>query len=63
MAGAVENWSVNDVCDFLSRLELTSLVPGFQENAVDGKDLLSLTDEDMKELLGCKPLHVIGRGR
>lgn len=49
---------MDDVAAFLDRLELDSLIPAFKENAVDGKDLVGLSDDDLKEYLGAKPLQV-----
>lgn len=42
----VSEWSVDQVGDFLQGLQLGGLAPAFKENAVDGKDLLNLTDDD-----------------
>ncbi|KAJ8902887.1 hypothetical protein NDN08_006207 [Rhodosorus marinus] len=51
-------WSVDDVCDFLDKLQLGHLSPAFKENAIGGKDLAELTDDDLQSELGCKPLQI-----
>ena len=58
MATSVQQWSVDDVSTFLERLHLNNLVPEFKHNAVDGKDLVALTDEELAEELKCSKLQV-----
>ncbi|EFN53731.1 expressed protein [Chlorella variabilis] len=52
-------WSVADVAAWLKDdLELPEgVVAAFKDNAVAGPDLLELSDEDLKQELGCKPLQ------
>lgn len=57
-AGNPKSWSVDQVASFLEDLELAPLVKGFRENAVNGCDLLSLSDEELKGVLGCTALQV-----
>ena len=55
---AVSSWSVGDVGAWLESLQVPHhVVEDFEENAIAGADLLTLTDEDYQEL-GCKPLLV-----
>mmetsp|Transcript_1460 Transcript_1460/g.2272 ORF Transcript_1460/g.2272 Transcript_1460/m.2272 type:complete len:236 (+) Transcript_1460:204-911(+) len=56
--GVTDSWSVDEVCDFLNRLQLGHLSPAFKENAIAGEDLAGLTDDDLQNELGCKPLQV-----
>lgn len=53
----VNTWGVDDVCDFLSNLELGHLQPKFKENAVSGSDLTSLSEEDFHSELGVTKLQ------
>ncbi len=55
---AVKSWSIEKVESFLNGLELSSIVPAFKANAVDGQDLIQLTDEDMATDLGMTPLQI-----
>ena len=48
---AMESWSVEDVCHFLSSLQLSQHEEKFRENAIDGRELLALTGEDLKNSL------------
>lgn len=52
----LKSYSVEEVCAFISELELDP--SPFRENAVAGEDLLELTDDDMKTELGLKPLQI-----
>jgi len=54
----VPKWSVENVVAFLGSIGLPQLGDAFKANAVNGSDLLFLTDEDFKESLGCTPLQV-----
>jgi SAM domain (Sterile alpha motif) len=58
MSKPFETFEVHDVVDLLDRLELDALIPKFKENAVTGKDLLELSDEDLKTELGMTNLQV-----
>ncbi|KAL4433443.1 hypothetical protein ABPG77_010296 [Micractinium sp. CCAP 211/92] len=53
----VPAWSRQDVCFFLERLGLEDLKLAFQKNAVDGADLVGLTDTDLIDSLGCTQLQ------
>jgi SAM domain (Sterile alpha motif) len=54
----VASWSIEQVGIWLSALELSNLVPAFKANAVDGRDLLQITDEEMSEQLGMTPIQI-----
>ena len=54
-----QQWGVSDVSDFLKRLNLDSLVLAFRTNAVNGKDLCELSDEDLASELHCTGLQVL----
>ena len=58
MSGVVASWDIAAVCGFLEGIGLHALVPAFKDNAVNGKDLLDLTDEDFRDSLGCSNLQV-----
>lgn len=58
MPSAVHDWSVNDVAAFLGGLELDSLVPEFKKNAVNGKDLLELEENEMVDDLKCTHFQI-----
>lgn len=51
------HWSVEDVCNWLSVLppELAAYTSNFMENRVDGRSLLSLTMETLRDDLNIKP--------
>lgn len=54
----VAAWSREDVCSFLERLGLPEeLQLAFRRNAVDGSDLVGLTDADLVNELGCTHLQ------
>jgi len=55
---AIDTYSQADVSELLERIGLGHLGPVFKENGVNGKDLLSLEDEDYKESLNCTNLQV-----
>ena len=55
----VADWTIDDVSAFLIELSLDSLTDAFRKNAIDGKDLLELTDEDMMRDLECSRLQVM----
>ncbi|GFO31808.1 WD repeat, sam and u-box domain-containing protein 1 [Plakobranchus ocellatus] len=47
---AMEMWSVEDVCQWLSALGLPEHEDRFRDNAIDGKELLALTTADLETL-------------
>ncbi len=51
-------WKSQDVLSFLERCRLDSLAPGFQAHHICGKDLLVLTEADLKADLGITDLHM-----
>lgn len=59
--GSIESWSVEDVCRALAH-EFGSLPEGLgatlRENAVDGPFLMTLSDDDLMNELGCTKLQV-----
>ena len=54
----VPKWDIQTVANFIGGIGLESLAPAFKENAVNGADLISLTEEDYIESLGCTKLQV-----
>ena len=54
----VPKWDSDTVCNFVSGIGLPQLVDKFRENAVTGADLISLSDDDYKDSLGCTGLQV-----
>eukprot|EP00802_Teleaulax_amphioxeia_P032427 Tamp_36443.p1 GENE.Tamp_36443~~Tamp_36443.p1 ORF type:complete len:121 (-),score=18.31 Tamp_36443:191-499(-) len=50
-------WSVEEVASFLRSLCFTDAAAIAQDNQVDGKTLLDLTDADLTEHLGLRPLQ------
>lgn len=54
----VAKWDVDEVVAFLGSIGLPQLGDAFQANAVNGKDLIDLSDEDYKDSLGCTALQV-----
>ena len=50
-------WTVDDVCKFITNLELGHVVAAFRENAVDGRMLASLSEADLVDELGLRPLQ------
>ena len=54
----VPKWDVETVCNFIGGIGLESLAPAFKENAVNGADLIALSDEEYVESLGCTKLQV-----
>ncbi|GAB1609287.1 WD repeat, SAM and U-box domain-containing protein 1-like [Argonauta hians] len=48
----VAKWSVEDTCQWLQRCELGEFSGIFQKHAIDGAELLTLTDEDLNKHLG-----------
>ena len=54
----MQDWEVDDVCNFLEGLQLQSLVTEFKQNAVDGADLLSLDDTELAGDLHCTNLQI-----
>ncbi|KAK3740469.1 hypothetical protein RRG08_000456 [Elysia crispata] len=47
---AMEMWTVDDVCQWLSALGLPEHEEKFRDNAIDGKELLALTTADLEAL-------------
>jgi len=58
MDTTVEKWNVDEVCAWIEQLGFTALVPKFRENAVSGRDLFDLTDDDFTGSLGATKLQV-----
>ena len=54
----ISSWSIQDVTTFLQGIGLGSLQSAFETNAVNGSDLLDLSDEDYVESLHTTPLQV-----
>jgi len=53
------NWSVEDVCNYLVRLELPHVTDNFRKNGVDGSFLADLTQEDLVNDLGLTRLQAM----
>ncbi|BFZ22696.1 hypothetical protein BsWGS_25735 [Bradybaena similaris] len=53
---AMETWSVDDVCTWLIALGLAEYTANFRAHAIDGKELLTLTDSDLMSVLAVGPL-------
>lgn len=53
----MDSWTVDDVQSFLEQLSLPGLKHLFAKNGVDGKDLLALSKQDLKDELGCTELQ------
>lgn len=58
MSPSVQEWSIKDVQDFLEGLGLSSLTPEFEKNAINGADLLRLSDHDFTHELKCTGLQL-----
>ena len=52
-----DRWSVSDVLSYLQSLGLGHVGPAFQENGVDGQMLCELSEVDLVQNLGLKPLQ------
>ena len=52
-----ESWTVAQVSSFLQQLSLGHLAPIFEENGIDGQLLCELSQEDLMQNLGLKPLQ------
>ena len=52
-----KNWSVEDVCSYLVRLELAHVSDKFRHNGVDGSFLADLKEEDLIAELGLTRLQ------
>jgi len=51
----IKNWSVDEVCSWVSSLSLSKeVVDNFKDGGIDGKTLLALTPQEIKEDLGVK---------
>lgn len=48
--GYGKEWKVQDVCDWLSQMDMNEYVATFKKNKVDGTALLLLDDNDLREL-------------
>ena len=53
----INKWKCNDVITFLTRINFSKHVPLFKQHSINGKDLLSLTDLEMKADLGISIIH------
>ena len=51
----VEDWSVDDVLNYIRMLSLEHVQDKFRENAVDGLMLLEVSEEDLRNELGLTP--------
>lgn len=54
----VPKWDVDTVASFIGGIGLPQLVDAFKSNAVNGADLIALSDDDFTSSLGCTPLQV-----
>ena len=53
----VDEWNVEDVGLFLHSLDLGHLTGPFRQNAINGRDLLKLSDEDFTRDLSCTQIQ------
>lgn len=53
----VDQWNVDDVVAFLHSIDLGHLADAFRNNAVNGKDLLNLSEADFIRDLGCTQIQ------
>ncbi|XP_064471946.1 WD repeat, SAM and U-box domain-containing protein 1-like [Ornithodoros turicata] len=53
---AVGKWSVGDVCDWLDKVGLSQYKPAFQEQCIDGQELLHLTHDSLNTALKIEAL-------
>ncbi|CAL1547715.1 unnamed protein product [Lymnaea stagnalis] len=63
---AMELWTLDDVCEWLNSLGLGEYDEAFRKNAIDGKELLALSVNDLEDTLGVAALghrNKILRGR
>lgn len=56
LTGPVSRWTVDDVTAWLETLGLGQYKDRFRQNAIDGTELLDLSDADLQESLGVGPL-------
>ena len=60
-AGAMKGWSVDDMVQYMSAIDLGHLAPAMKENGMDGRFLLECTQEDFLAIgvtaLQCKKNH------
>ena len=54
----VEEWNVQDVVVFLEEVELNSITQLARDNALTGKDLIDLTQDELQHDLGITRLQV-----
>jgi len=55
---SVSKWKLGEVLTFLENIGLTDFMPVFRKNHINGKDLLTLTDQNLKEDLCITDLHL-----
>jgi hypothetical protein len=53
----IRKWKNNDVITFLSRVNFTKHSQQFKQHSINGKDLLTLTDTEMRDELGITVIH------
>ena len=53
----IRKWKNNDVITFLSRINFNKHLQQFKQHNINGKDLLALTDTEMKDELGITVIH------
>jgi hypothetical protein len=54
---AVKDWSIEDVCSWISGLGLEAVAPEFKKNAVNGADLACLSEQELQGDLGLTRLQ------
>ena len=54
---AVNDWTVDDVSDWLQSIDLSRYINTFQTHMVDGETLLSLTSEELQNDLHINDLR------
>jgi hypothetical protein len=53
----INKWKSHDVITFLTRIDFAKHIQLFKQHNISGKDLLSLTDLEMKNELGISIIH------
>ena len=58
MSMEVKSWTQRDVNKFLAILGFNSLIPAFQKHTVNGRKLITLTDNDLAFKMKCSTAQV-----
>ena len=55
---SIKKWKNNDVINYLKQIKLEILCSKFEEHNINGKDLLMLTNDDLRFDIDIKNLHI-----